>query len=582
MPSIPRYGQTQVRDEVAKGEYNIKPSEEAFGGGKALAGIEASGQLAQQVMKVKDDLDQVAAIDAVNRLKQEKTRMMFDPKEGALARRGKDSFDVIETYGTKYKEIGSKLETELKNDNQRKYFKKYFDQEGLELETTLSRHVFQEAEKYDDAQTEALLDNYKNDALLNYADTNAIRQSMVGIEEEVLRHASRKGMPAEWVKQKVQSAHSKVHTGVVAAYITNDQDQLAKAYFESNKDDFTATDRDAVLKDLEQATLRGEGQRRSDSIFDKHQDSMTKAMAEARKIKDPKLRDETERRLEARFTQKNRAEEQDVERMMVDGLNQIDSTGTVAFEKIPGWQKMKSSQRTALMNYAKTKAKGENVSTDWKEYHDLWLMASNPVTRSQFLRTSIYEKRDKLANQEFKELIKKQADLRSGKGDAEESLDQIFTRSQIVSKNLSAIGLKSGTRDDEKIAMFNAKAEAKLRDYLKANGKARISNEEFQAKVVDPLIEEISVVPSSGWRSWLKMGETKRGFEIEAPEDMQEQLAEKLRDRGIEPTKGNIDRAYQLALKERQKKKNQPTVSEDQSYQNALKLQLEKDMKSGR
>lgn len=549
MPSIPRYGQPQVREGIAQGEYNIKPSEEAFGGGKALAGIEATNKFAQQVMKVKDDLDQVAAIDAVNRLKQEKTRMMFDPKEGALAKRGKDSFNVIETYGAKYKEIGSKLETELKNDNQRKYFKKYFDQEGLELENTLSRHIFQEAEKYDDAQTEALLDNYKNDALLNYANKEAITQSMIGIEEEVVRHASRKGMPAEWVKQKVQSAHSKVHTGVVAAYITNDQDQLAKAYFEANKDDFTAADRDAVLKDIEQASLRGESQRASDSIFDKHQDSMAKAMAEARKIKDSKLRDETERRLEARFAQKNRAEDQDIERMMVDGLNQIDQTGNLAIEKIPGWSKMQSSQRTALMNYAKTKAKGESVSTDWAEWYNLRQMAGTPQTRSQFLRTNLINYRNKLGDAEFKDLVKLQSDLRSGKGDSDEKLDQIFTRSQIVSKNLSAIGLKSGTRDDEKIAMFNAKAEAKLRDYLKANGKTRISNEEFQSKVVDPLIEEVSAVPSTGWRSWFGIEETKRAFEVEAPEEMQDQLAENLRGRGIEPTKGNIDRLYQVILK---------------------------------
>lgn len=553
MPQVPRYGANQVREDITRQRVDISAPAEVFGGGRALAGFEAVRQTADVFQKVADNVNQTEALNAVNQMKQAKIKMMYDPKEGALAQQGAAAFDAIGIYGKQFEEMGASLEKNLKNDQQREYFRRYYNQEALSLEADLSRHVFQEAEKYDNQETEALIQNYRNDAILNYSDPNKIRQALLGQEVELMRHAERTGKPAAWVKQKLDDLNSKTHAGIVGAYISNDQDQEAELYFKANKDGFTAIDLENVQKDLEQATLRGKAQRMTDSIYKTSGGNERAAFAEARKIEDPKVRDEVEQRISQRFAQEKRLKDAEIEQLHIKALNQIDATGELAIEKIPGWQKMSVSDRTSLKAYAAAKGRNEEIKTQWAEYYDLMTQASSDATREQFLRTNLMTYRNKLADAEFKQLVGMQKDLREGKPGADKLLDGYRSDTMIVDDALRAAGFKTGSdakqTDKEKVAQFRRMVDQEIIKLQERTGK-KANNNDIQSIVDTLLIERTKpgAIFGSFWperkREFEVTPEEADQYRVEVPDDYVAKAKEAARRKGIPISERDITELY--------------------------------------
>jgi hypothetical protein len=558
MPSVPLYGGPQVREAAAP---NVKigadTSLATFGGGNATEGLfKASAGLLDAVAKAKDDADEATAKAAANNLKKIKTDLLWSPQTGALSQQGENAFGIIDKYGSDFKAKADELSKGLSNENQRRYFKTHFDSENNDLHDSLSKHMFKETEKFADDQSESLISNYRNDAILNYNDPNKIRSAMESQDSEIFNYAKRKGLPSSWVQAKIQDSESKTHLGVVQAYLSSDQDQIAKQYFEANQSGFTAGDKQSIMKSLEEGTLRGESQRLSDSIFAQHNESMSSALAETRKIKDPKLRDETMRRVEANFAMKSRAEREDSENLHIKALNQIDQTGQFAIDKIPGWERFTVGERKSLESYAEMKSKGQEPKTDWVTYYDKMQLAQNPETKDAFLQENLMKYRGSLADAEFKQLVGLQSGLRKNDPKADKLLDGYRSDSMIVNDALSAAGFKTGSsasdKDKEAVSKVRRMVDGEIVKLQTSTGK-KASNEEVQ-KIVDSLMLK-GKVKGSGWL-W---DDTKRVFELspddaaafmpEVPDDEKKSIEASLKKKGQSVTDENIVKMYLQGLK---------------------------------
>ncbi len=163
--------------------------------------------------------------------------------------------------------------------------------------------------------------------------------------------ANREGRSPEWVKEQVGDAQSKTHAAVVQRMLANGQDQAASEYYKSIKDQIGGGEVTQVEKALEEGTLRGQSQRESDKIV-AGSNNLTSALDQARKIEDPKLRDETTSRVKDFYTTKRMAENESKEQDYVGATNIIEKTKD--FDNVPPGMltKMSPAERTSLRNYA--------------------------------------------------------------------------------------------------------------------------------------------------------------------------------------------------------------------------------------
>lgn len=245
MPKVPTYGGPRVQDSIQSNpRFNENAPLSAFGGGRSLdQNIRASNDLIQVGLEIKNRVDRSMVSEALNNLKNSKRDLLLDQNKGALNQKGKNAFGLMKTVSESFGKDVDKLKLGLENDDQRTMFDQYVQSEKQDLDLDVQRHVLRETESYENEQSKSLIENYRNDALLNYTDNNKIRSSLISQNQEIVSFAQRTGKPKEWIDQAVMESNSQTHTGVVQAYMSTEDYGSARSYFRANKDDFTAKDK---------------------------------------------------------------------------------------------------------------------------------------------------------------------------------------------------------------------------------------------------------------------------------------------------------------------------------------------------
>lgn len=526
MPRIPEFT-PKVRQQGLPGvRVSTDAPIEAFGGGASLQRLETAGnQLATQSQKIfeeeKRKADDIATTEFYTKLASKKQELFWDPEKGVIGKKGKDSFGALDEYGTQFDKYADELEAGLATEEQRLMARKIRQKERLEFDGQVQRHVFQEAEKFQDQTIKAGVATARNDAVLNYHDPAKV-QSALQLQESLILQGA-KGKPPALVQAEIQEVRSKTHTEIVARMLANGQDLPAKAHFEKNRQMFTGEDATRLEKALEEGTLLGESQRQSDSIYKKHPGDMSAALAEARSIQDPKLRKATADQIEERFSQKKRAEEQANDEMNKRASDIIDKGGTiqdVMKQMATEWPLLSSSQRSALKSYAETRSKGLEPQTNWELYTDLKMMAATPELRSQFLQGGIYKYRNQLSDERYKEMVDIWTGLKNGDEKTKNLLDGYRTDAQIVNDTLSAIGIdptpKQGSDDSKKVALFRSKVDEEIRRKQSELGR-KVNNQELQ-EIVDNFVVK-GKVKGTGIFGYFQ--DEKRQFELEPGQDVE-------------------------------------------------------------
>ncbi len=554
MPTVPRYSQPQVREEALPGpRVSTDAPASAFGAGQASQKL--FGEIQGVMEKAKHDADQLSILDADRQLAQAETELLYAPQTGAINKKGKDAFGVHDEVMQSLESRTKEIEEGLKNETQRAAFRQRLAVRQSDIDRQLQKHVSSEIQSYDSQTTESYLANERDAAIANYHDPQRVQDSISRQQYEIMTHADRNGLPDEWVKQKTVEATSSTHAGIVSRMLANGQDREAKGYFEANRDNFSGKHSAEIEKDLEEGSLRGESQRQSDDIFNKYSGSLSQAMEKAREIDEPKLRDEVVGRIKDRFALKEAEKRQWLEGLHKGATDIIDRTGNV--DEIPReqWRQFSLSERSALKNYARTKAEGLPVETDWQEYTAMKLMAANPSTRKEFMQTNINALRPRLGDSEYKELVSIKADLLKGK--TPEELDDFRSKDQIVNGVLLSAGIdaspKEGSDDAKKSLDFKNAVAAEVRTLQKQTGK-KATNEDVQ-RITDNLMIE-GVTERRWWWSDKKkrlfeLSPDDKSFEIEAkdvPQVERTKIEEALRRRGIAASDDKVLELYAKKL----------------------------------
>ena len=556
VPSVPRYNPNQIEQQNLP-QVRVRESApiEAFGGGDVISKPIGA---AQNALRASEEMFLAQKKSADSLVNQESDfnlhKLHTDIETEGLSLKGKDAAASLDLINSKWRKGVGELESKLNNDDQRAQFRKYAQAREASLYDTFKKHTSVEISRYDDELTKSSIDNYRQDAISNFKDPSKIQLSLMQQEKALFEYSQRKGESEEVYKNNLNEAKSKTHSAIISRMVNTGDDLLASKYYKQVGDQLTGTDKAAMEKILEEGSLRGESQRKSDMILNENL-PMTDSLEKARQIEDPKLRDEVVQRVKQRFQESKMAEEQDIENLHRRSADVLDKTPNVDAIPREDWARFSVSERESLRAYAKRRAEGSDVETDWNEYYNLKTLASEPSTQAKFQRTNLFALKNKLGNTEFKELVGIQADLRKGSKGSEKLLNGYLTARSIVDDGMRAAGIdptpKEGGKDAQNVALLRSKIDQQVVALQQQTGK-EASNEDIK-RITDNMLVKVVTEKGIFWDT------KKRAFELEpnesgavdiedVPRLEREKITKALLNKKIPVTDDNILRLYTRKL----------------------------------
>lgn len=556
MPTVPKFENNVTLGGLPSARMNTSVDKEAFGSGAASKAFASAAlslsktafDYAEKEKKEKAAADKVVADNAIDELIRRKNESAWNKDTGAFNQRGEAAIGVIDTHLPQFDKDAKDIEeTYLTSPEQIAYYRQRVRDQRNEFDVQLNKHVANETFKLQEEKTFSGIANLQDDARLNWQEPNKVESNISKMRDRLGFYAKDSGKSNEWIIEQDNKLVSSTHAGVIEQMIDGGNDLNAQGYFNRYKDQIKdAETYDKVSKIVEEGSIRGNSQRYSDRIFSAYSNDMESALAEARKIKDPKVQDATIDRIKDRFVLKDKAEKQAVEQLHMSATDIIDKTGSVDNIPAKDWAKFSLSERSALKNYAKQRSETSGVQTQWDEYQYLMNLASSTDKgeREQFLNTNLYkEYRGKLADPEFKELIHKQTAVKKGDTKVLKDLDGYRSNTMIVNDTLKAIGIdpnpKKGSKDATRAASFRKMVDDEIIATQEKTGK-KATNEEVQG-IVDRLTT--NVVTDKG----ILFDTKKRLFEVDVKDIPKEEIAkmeESLKRKNISVTNEILIQMY--------------------------------------
>ena len=457
----------------------------------------------REAEEVRRQADTLAVIAADNTLAAWVRDRVHDPEQGALTIKGKDALPLPEQLGQEFTTLASQVEASLTTPEQRVGFARARAnrQEALDLE--LRRHVAREIQTYTANELKARVDNALQLTIANGADPAAANRELVAGEQAIRALGQSVGLGPEAVEQQVRALQSEAVVGIISKLLAEGQTMQARSYFEETRDQIAGDKLDDVQRALRAGTVRQQAQQEADRIVGAG-GTLTQQREQAKALEDPDVREEALRYIEHEAAVRGAIEQQQHEARLRGAYDVLDRAPDV--RQVPGdlWSSLTGSERAALFEYAKDRAAGVPVETEWRTYYELQQQASNqPET---FAQVNLYSYRHKLGDPEFKKLTDLQGDIK--KGDREKAdafLDAGFRSEDALIKDaLGALGIRvegvtPTSREGQAIIELRRTFERQLGAFTSTTGKKPTQAD--QQQILDNILQHIATpgVERSFW-----------------------------------------------------------------------------------
>ena len=492
MPRVPTSGGPAVQEAALPDIRDRRQiSADVLGGGESAQRL---GQAAVQTVGVANDFfeeqkkiaDDTAVVEADTLLGEAQLKTMKKVEQ----LKGKDAAGANELAESEWEADAAKIREGLSNDDQRAAFDQAEAQRRLQLRKNVMGHSSREMQSYHNETYQSGRNLAVNEGIANWRDPEAVKDSINKQKVLINDFAVKNGKSQEYIEEQTLVGTSKTHSGVINQMLDHDQFRSAKKYFRENKKEISAQDQDTLNDALEAGTLTGEAQEATDKIIAMGL-SRQESLAEARKIEDPKKRDETVRRVNARFDE-FKITKTELEQKRYQGvMDEIETTKARPPQST--WLKLTPAQRNAAdarIKQLKTLSKADPGSDT---YYSNLNLATNKATRMKWAReTDVFLLRPKVSDDEFKELNELKNDILNSKFEA---ADAIETKNSIITNTLLNMGIDSGKsaskKDIRRGNLFRSRVEREVVALQEEKGR-KITNQELR-QIVNDLSVEVTV-----------------------------------------------------------------------------------------
>jgi hypothetical protein len=513
MARVPTYEGDAVRQEALPVVQRQKQLPlETFGGGQSQEKL--SNAVLGFVEKAKQDADQVAVLDADRQISEYETKRLYDPKTGALNKKGKDAFGVSESTMTALEKDASEIEGTLSNNSQKMAFRQRFASRATEVNRTLERHVGAEMAEYDQVQTKAFKENRLNYALTNFQDMDLVEKSIQESQGATLDWAKRNGVSKDAQDMVLLQDSSEISLGVINQMLDNNMYSDARDFFKENKEHFTAKDIAKANDLLKVGTLKGESMAKANEIFGKAK-SLTEARSMLKDIKDnPELYDATEDRITNLYAKQKQAKEFDEGNRydrafdIAEKAKSVDAIPTALWASLSGEDHIKI--RKAMND-------PDSVAANSDAYLNAKMMAATPELRKEFLETSPAKLRGQVTPSELKDIMSDWTGLKNKDPATAAKLDGYYTKDQIEKSMLLEAGIdvekiKPGSKDAKLLDQYKSYASRQVAARQRELGR-ELNNEELRGEINMALQEGMTS------KGWFGNNKPKRVFQLVGDEE---------------------------------------------------------------
>lgn len=228
------------------GIVTYRPPQYSTAGAQALdlAASKLSGfssDMEALIARQQQSIDETMADDAMNKLNAAKLDLTIG-ENGLLSKKGGDvlSHEYRKDFDQRFKGAVMDIDKTLANDNQRQLFRKRATVAYLQYQEDLMKHILSESESHARNVYDSVVDVEASNAEIKWNDPASINLSIARIENATSREAERLGWSADEEKAARIKAVSKVHEGVIAMALANENVLYADVYLEAHKGDIDA------------------------------------------------------------------------------------------------------------------------------------------------------------------------------------------------------------------------------------------------------------------------------------------------------------------------------------------------------
>lgn len=482
MPQVPTYQRQVTTQNLPNMRVETTISKEQLGAGEAYTNMTNEAlKIAEQAKK---DADHAAFKDAQKKMLDFENVFLWgdDKNQGAFTKVGKDSFGLKKQLDEAYGKQFDAVMGTLTNDSQRKLFQDSSQNMKMSMDQSIMRHISAETTKYLDSSSKAYVESETGAAIQNYQDPDRVDKSILGITNETMKFAERKGFGEDQTKNLLKDNLSNVHIGIIDRMIKNKDDVAAKQTYDRVQGQIDPEKKGALEANLQMSSMLGFTQRFVDDVR-RRKLSESEALNEARKITDPNKRSAAEKEVVHQYGLEKQAhsnEQTDYFNRITDEFDQ--SGGKVNMDLL---MKLDSEKRMMFKSYQDRNP----VLDDTKLAYQLNEKAMNPKTREQFLNYEFIEFKGKLNKENYDKLYNLQTDIKSGKLDTLKNLDGAYKDVELATAMYQGAGFSK--KDTEKFGKFKAAFDDAMSNYKKTTNKTFVDNEQVRIIVNGLLKEEI-------------------------------------------------------------------------------------------
>jgi hypothetical protein len=396
------------------------------------------GQVAEEVERRNDEQ---AVFEARRKLNDWERQKIFDPENGAVAKRGKDAFDLPKQLTEDFDKTASQISAGLGSNRQRQIFREMAEQRRNQVTSWADGHALKQRDVYEAGQYEADLKSFRDRAML-YADDPAKVATELAIQSErTTSYLRGKGRSEEEIAGAVKENASRVHTSAIASLMNRGEAEKAQDYLAKNEAGMTADDAQRARNALRETVARARAQTFADEMGDR-------PLAESLSLARERFTGNEEKEVVAEL--KTRAAER--EAIKAQGYREnADSAWKVITagggkKQIPAvvWNGLAGEEQRQINDYLeakwrRAKADAENKDVDPAVYYGLRMMAAEQP--EVFAKLDLLKQAPYLSKQHENHLIELQAGINKGDLKAAEPQRTLKRTTDMLKNEIAAAGI---------------------------------------------------------------------------------------------------------------------------------------------
>ncbi len=302
MPQVPKLQSVETSPLGIGYQSGRGATTDAFGIGGAVVN---AGQAISQTGQIVDDFmakeDERVATELDNELSN-RTRELLAGDNGYYRAKGSDA---VNRYGETDKQliaIRDEIAGKAKSGRAREMFMRAADSRINSHRNSMIEYRNKEQDVSLNDTATVRIQEAADNGTLYYNNPKMLAANDAIIESEINSMAKRNGWTDDIRNRKLKEAHTVMYEQAIQTAVANGDMEQARSLLERYKFKMTGDRVIANTKGMKEDTELGEAQTRTDAIMAKDL-SMADALAEARKIQDPKVRELTETRVKERYSE---------------------------------------------------------------------------------------------------------------------------------------------------------------------------------------------------------------------------------------------------------------------------------------